>query len=496
MLNLKSLLPVIVLVLGAHIALSARAGAAADRPNVILFLVDDLGWTDTASFGSDFYETPNIDRLAADGLRLTAAYAASTVCSPTRAALMTGMYPARTRVTDWIDGMWEYLPTAARQQLRLMPPDWTKRLEHRYTTLAKALRDNGYRTAVVGKWHLTPTSYDPAVVEPYYPRHHGFDVNVAGNQWGEPGSYYAPFRLAAGTGLAARVENFPDEGDVKSPYLTDMLTDHAVSLIERWQGEPFFLFMSHYAVHAPFEGRQDLVEKYQRKDATGLKHHDPVYAAMVEAMDESLGRIREALVRTGIADRTIIIFTSDNGGLTYVPGPTSNAPLRGGKGSPYEGGVRVPAIVLWPGVTTAGAAVDQPVITPDWYPTILAMTGTKGDEVHNRDLDGVPLLPILHDPAQSLGRQAIYWHYPHYHKGGSSPYTAVRAGPWRLIEFYEGQRLELYDLTRDPGEQYDVSREFPDKAAELRGLIAAWRAAIGAQSPLPNPEYQPPLDVP
>lgn len=478
----------VVLITAAHTG--ASGAAPADKPNVVVFLVDDLGWTDTASFGSDFYETPNIDRLASDGVRFTAAYAASTVCSPTRAALVTGMYPARTRVTDWIDGMWEYLPTDVRQQLPLMPPDWTKRLEHRYTTLAEALKDNGYRTALIGKWHLSPRSDDPAVVEPYDPTHHGFDLNVAGNQWGEPGSYYAPFRLAAGTGLAARVENFPAEAEVKSPYLTDMLTDQAVSLIERWQGEPFFLLLSHYAVHAPFEGRQDLVEKYRRKNAAGLRHQDPVYAAMVESMDQSLGRIREALDRAGIAGRTIILFTSDNGGLTYVPGPTSNAPLRGGKGSPYEGGVRVPSIVVWPGVTPAGSATDQPVITPDWYPTILAMTGTTGDVDHNRRLDGVSLIPLLRDPSRPLGRDALYWHYPHYHKGGSTPYSAVRAGSWRLIEFYEDQRVELYDLTNDPGELHDLSEKRPEVAAILRGQLAAWRIKVDAQAPRPNPNYR------
>jgi arylsulfatase A len=478
------------LILAAHHLPGAVAAAPADKPNVVVFLVDDLGWTDVAAFGGDFYETPNIDRLAADGLRFTAAYAAGTVCSPTRAALMTGMYPARTHVTDWIDGMWEHLSAAEKSQLPLMPPDWTKRLDHRYTTLAEALKADGYLTALIGKWHLTPRSDDPAVVEPYYPTHHGFDVNIAGNQWGEPGSYYAPYRLPAGTGLAAHVENFPVAVEGQSPYLTDMLTDQAVSLIERWQGQPFFLLLSHYAVHAPFEGRQDLVETYRRKDSAGLNHQDPVYAAMVESMDQSLGRVRDALTRTGIAGRTIILFTSDNGGLTYMPGPTTNAPLRGGKGSPYEGGVRVPAILVWPGVIAAGGITDQPVITLDWYPTILAMTGTKGDAEHNGNLDGVSLVPILRDPAQALDRQAIYWHYPHYHKGGSTPYTAVRAGPWRLIEFYEDQRIELYNLTDDRGEQRDLSGEFPEKGAELRALIATWRDAVGAQSPQANPEYQ------
>lgn len=462
----------------------------AERPNVIVVLADDLGWTDLAGFGSDFYDTPNIDRLAADGLRFTAAYAAATVCSPTRAALLTGLYPARLHLTDWIDGMWEYLPAAERARLPLMPPDWTKRLEQRHTTLAEALRGNGYRTALIGKWHLSPRSDDPAVLAAEAPTQHGFDLNIAGNQWGEPGSYFAPFRLPGAQGLAARVENFPPPQDVKSPYLTDMLTDQAVALIERWQGQPFFLLLSHYAVHAPFEGRADLVEKYRRKDATGRRHQDPVYAAMVEALDESLGRVRAALTRTGVADRTIIIFTSDNGGLTYLPGPTSNAPLRGGKGSPYEGGVRVPAIVLWPGVTTADQVSAQPVITPDWYPTILAMTATKGDDDHNRNLDGVSLVPLLRDPAQALDRAAIYWHYPHYHKGRSTPYSAVRAGPWRLIEFDEDQRVELYDLARDPGEDQDLSGRFPEQAATLRQQLAVWRTRVGAQAPRPNPDYR------
>ncbi|MGD9853757.1 MAG: sulfatase-like hydrolase/transferase [Planctomycetaceae bacterium] len=463
------------------------------RPNVIVFLVDDLGWTDAGCYGSDLYETPHIDRLAADGVRFTDAYAACTVCSPTRAAMMTGMYPARLHVTDWIDGHWEGMNAARRSEHPLMPPDWTQHLEHRYTTIAEALQANGYRTAHVGKWHLTPRSTDKDVVEPFYPQHQGFDVNIAGNQWGAPGSYYWPYRHPGGTGVDARVENFPPDEETRDKYLTDMLTDRTVALLREWKDQPFFLYFPYYQVHRPIQGRKDLVEKYQGKITPQHRHRDAGYAAMVESVDISVGRIRATLDELGVSDNTLIVYTSDNGGLDYdeKSDPTDNAPLRNGKGSAYEGGVRVPMIVSWPGVTPAGTVSSEPVITCDFYPTILEITRTAGDATHNENVDGRSLVPLLKDPKSTLDRDALYWHYPHYHNFGASPYSAVRARDWRLVEFYEDDRSELYNLADDLSETTDLSAAHPEKKRELLAMLNRWRDDMGAQPPLKNPSFQP-----
>jgi len=480
--HMRLIIGAIVIVVALFSTLSAPAGAAAPdddkRLNVIVLLVDDWGWTDAACLGSDLYETPNIDALAASGMRFTSAYAACTVCSPTRAAMMTGQYPGRTRVTDWITG--HYRPGRP-----LEIPDWTQRLEHRHVTIAEALRDAGYRTAHIGKWHLTPRSNDPAVVSPYYPERHGFEINVAGNQWGAPGSYFWPYQRGRGDGLAQRVANFP-EGGKKGNYLTDTLTDETVKIIRQWKDEPFFIYFPYYTVHTPIQGKPELVAKYKAKIDSGegkLRHTNPGYAAMVEALDQSVGRIVQTLEEQDIADRTVIFLTGDNGGLDRV---TRNVPLRAGKGSAYEGGVRVPGIVVWPDVTKPGSVSDEPIITVDYYPTILELTGAAGDAKHNADVDGVSLTTILKDPAASLDREAIYWHYPHYHPGGATPYGAIRAGDWRLVEFFTDNHVELYNLADDIGEKHDLAKKMPDKAAALRANLHAWRKAVDAQMPTRN----------
>jgi len=482
----------LVFVCAVFVCVALVGEAAERRPNVIVFLIDDLGWTDASCYGSDLYETPNIDRLAAGGIRFTDAYAACTVCSPTRAAMMTGMYPARLNVTDWINGMWEHLSAERQSQHPLMPPQWTPHLEQRHTTLAEALQVAGYKTAHVGKWHLTPRSDDGSVLEPYYPQNQGFDVNIAGNQWGAPGSYYWPYRRARQqTDIGARVANFPNSEKTKDQYLTDMLTTEAESIIERWQHEPFFLYFPHYAVHAPIQGRQDLTAKYAAKITPQHKHRNAEYAAMVESVDHSVGRVLDTLQRLDILDNTLIIYTSDNGGLVRIAnGPTNNTPLRAGKGSPYEGGVRIPTIVSWPGVTAAGSESAEPVITCDFYPTILEITGAGGDAAHNANVDGMSLVPILKHPDASLGREAIYWHYPHYHAGGSTPYSAVRAGPWRLVEFYEDQHVELFNLAKDISEKHDLSKSNGDKTAELTAMLHRWREQVQAQPLRANPNFK------
>ncbi len=487
--NRPSVLCVMAFVL---ICTGSVGNAAERRPNVVVFMIDDLGWTDAGCYGSDLYETPNIDRLAAGGMRFTDAYAACTVCSPTRAAMMTGMYPPRLNLTDWIDGMWEHLSPQRQSRHPLMPPEWTQQLEHRYTTLAEALNAAGYKTAHVGKWHLTPRSDDKSVVEPFYPRNQGFDVNIAGNQWGAPGSYYWPYRRARQqTDIGARVANFPDTATTQGKYLTDMLTDQAVSIIEGWKSEPFFLYFAHYAVHTPIQGRNDLTKKYAAKITPKHRHRNAQYAAMVESVDHSVGRVVETLAKLSILENTVIIYTSDNGGLSRMKnGPTINTPLRAGKGSPYEGGVRIPTIINWPGIVAKGSVSHEPIITCDFYPTILDVTGAEGDKNHNANVDGKSLVPILKQSNTAFDRKAIYWHYPHYHSGGSTPYSAVRAGPWRLIEFYEDNRVELYHLANDIGEKNELSKKHPARAKELTAMLHRWRKQVEAQPPRANPEFK------
>ena len=384
---------------------------------------------------------------------------------------MTGMYPARLHLTN-------YIPGARQPNGPLKNPAWTKYLEHRHVTIAEALGSAGYRTAHLGKWHLTPT--DEELQAEYYPEHHGFERNVGGNRWGQPGSYFHPYQrknLSIGEMPAGG-----EEGD----YLTDRLTDETIKLMREWVDEPFFIHLAYYAVHTPIEPKPQLRDEYQQRVKPGLRHNHPGYAAMVQTVDESVGRLRKSLRELAIDDRTILFLTSDNGGV--VGGDiTNNAPLRKGKSDLYEGGVRVPTMVYWPGVTETGATCAEPVITNDIYPTILEMTGAPGDPAHNKNVDGLSLVPLLRDSEKSLDREAIFWHYPHYQ--AATPYGAVRSGPWRLVEFYEDMHVELYHLKGDPGETFDLATQLPDQANKLREMLHAWREAVGAQMPTPVPGY-------
>jgi len=440
------------------------------RANFVFLLADDLGWTGLGCFGSDFYQTPHLDRLAARGTRFTSAYSACTVCSPTRASIMTGMYPARLHLTDFIAGQ-------NRPWARLWIPDWTKHLEHRHATIAEVLDRAGYTAALVGKWHLAPPTGNPA---DYDPVHHGFDVQISRPK--EAKGYYLP-------------QGFNARGESKNDYLTDYLTDKALEFIDDAKDEPFFLYFAYHTPHTPIQGRKDLVDHYAKKVRPDAVHNNPEYAAMVHSLDESAGRILQRLKRHEIADRTVVIFTSDNGGLTQRYGKhdgfTENLPLRRGKGSAYEGGVRVPAIVHWPGVTSPGTVCDEPIISIDYYPTILQIAGVSGDAGHNGSVDGVSLVPLLRDCTARLNRDAVYWHYPHYHAGGDSPYSAVRAGDWRLIEFHEDESLALYNLKDDPGESTNLAAKMPQKAAQLRDQLHAWRKRVNAQMPSENPDHDP-----
>jgi arylsulfatase A-like enzyme len=440
-----------------------RVGMAADstRLNVILVLADDLGWKDLGCYGSDFYQTPNIDKLARDGMKFTQAYSACCVCSPTRAALMTGKYPAHLHITDWIPGQMPDNP-------KLLVPDWTKYLPLEEKTIADAFHDGGYSTASIGKWHLGG--------EPYFPDKHGFDINIAGTAASQPTTYFAPYNIAT-------LSNGP-----KGEYLTDRLGDEVVKFIEQRKNRPFFLYFPQFAVHLPFQAKPELVEKYRARKHPGQMHTNEVYAAMIESMDDTVGRIRSKLDELKLADRTIIVFASDNGGR--VPS-TSNLPLRVGKGSCYEGGTRVPLIVYWPGVTRAGSVSDAPVISMDLYPTFLEMAGVK--DVANKTVDGVSLVPLLRESGK-LQRDAIFWHYPHYQHyqlGGATPYSAIRAGDFKLIEFHDDMRVELYNLREDIGEKHNLVEEMPAKVDELRNRLHAWRKEVGAQMPTRNPNYDP-----
>lgn len=445
-----------ILLLG--LAFLPAASPQAGKPNFVYFLIDDMGWTDLGCFGSRFYETPHIDRLAAEGMKFTQAYSACTVCSPTRASLMTGKYPARLHLTDWIAG-------SRRPKAKLRIPDWTMHLPLEEVTIAEALKPAGYATASIGKWHLGPPEY--------FPEKQGFDLNRGGCDKGQPPSYFSPYRIPT-----------LEDGE-KGEYLTDRLTTEALRFIEANKDRPFLLYFPHYGVHNPLQAKKDLVEKYQAKARPGMDHKNATYAAMIESVDESVGRVLAKLEELKLSSRTVVVFTSDNGGLLQN---TSNKPLRAGKGSAYEGGVRVPMIVRWPGVVKSGSACGTPVISLDGYPTLLELAGVKPDP--KQIVDGASLAPILKGTG-GPARDTLFWHYPHYHPGGATPHGAVRQGDLRLVEFFEDNHVELYNLKDDVGETRDLATEMPEKAAELRRILGGWRASVGAQMPTPNPDYDP-----
>lgn len=438
-----------------------------DRPNIVLVLVDDLGWRDLAATGSDFYRTPHVDRVAREGMTFTSAYAASCVCSPTRAALLTGLAPARLNITDWIPG-------ARFPRARLRVPDIHKQLPDSTTTLAEVLRDAGYRTLHVGKWHLGADTSSPL--------EHGFDVNIGGHAAGHPASYFHPYGRP---GDFYTVRNLPPGGE-EGEYLTDRLTDEAIRLIHENRDRPFFLHLSHYAVHTPLQARAEVIERYRGARRPGLTHTNATYAAMVESVDDGVGRLMDTLRALDLDRRTLVIITSDNGGEKSA---TSNSPLRDAKGTLYEGGTRVPLIVRWPGVVPGASTCDTPVITMDLFPTLTDAAALAG--VGAGAADGLSLLPLLTDPGAGLGRDALHWHYPHYHTAARPPCSSVRAGDLKLIEFHEDARVELYDLRADPGETTDLAGARPDDAARLRARLHAWLTEVGARMPELNPDHEP-----
>ena len=448
---------------------AAAALAPQARPqsklNFIIILIDDMGWTDLGAFGSRFYQTPNTDRLVSQGMKFTNAYAACPVCSPTRASIMTGKYPARLHLTDWIPGRKQW-PSA-----KLLTPRFEQQLPLEETTIAELLRPAGYTSAAIGKWHLG--------TEPYYPQHQGFAVNIGGTEKGSPPSYFPPYKIP---GLEPRFAN---------DYLTDNLSSRAEQFIDANKDRPFFLYLAHFAVHLPLGAKPEVIEKYKARIRPDLPQRHPVYAGMVEGADDSVGRIMRKLDDLGLARNTVVFFLSDNGGLRFegkAKEPiTNNAPLRAGKGHLYEGGIRIPWIVRWPGKIAAGSVCDTPVITADIFPTIAAMSGTQKYSGH--PIDGVDIGPLLR--GGSLKREALYWHYPHYSNQGGPPGGVIRKGDWKLIEFYEDNHLELYNLKQDVAEEHNLAADYPDRARELRRELDQWRKSVNAVMPRPNPAYDP-----
>ena len=442
------------------------AAAAQSRPNVVLVFADDLGWADLGCTGSTFYATPRLDRLATEGMLFTNAYAACPVCSPTRAALMTGRWPARVGITDYIAG--------ARRG-KLLPATYLHQLPHSEVTIAEALKEAGYATGMFGKWHLGGAGYLPDT--------QGFDVMVCGEN---------------GRGFRNVVDR------------ADRTTAPALEFIEQHKDQPFFVYLPHNLVHTPLLAKPQLQAKYEKKAATlesagerfrperdrkdrRVQDH-PVYAAMIEDLDAHVGQVLDKLDALRLAERTIVIFTSDNGGLSTSEGsPTSNAPLRAGKGWLYEGGVRVPLIVRWPGVVKPGSTSDEPVTSTDYFPTILEMCGLEQHPEWHRD--GVSIVPVLKQSGR-LPPRPLFWHYPHYGNQGGIPGGAIRQGDWKLIEFYEDDHVELYNLKDDLAESHDLAGAEPEKARQLRAKLDAWRKSLGAKMPRPNPNYAGKTEVP
>lgn len=478
MTRIARLFPLLALALGCFTAAVARADSpapesAAVKPNIVFILVDDMGWADTGCYGSHYYRTPNIDKLATQGERFTACYMCPN-CTPSRAALMSGEYAPRTGVYTVASSV-----RGEAKFRKLVPVKNNRTLEPHFVTIAETLKKAGYATGMFGKWHLGK----PGVAGP---QEQGFDVNVGGNQTGMPaGTYFSPYHNP----------QIPD--GPKGEYLTDRLTTEAIKFIDAHKDGPFFVYLPHYAVHTPLQAKSDLVALYEKVKPFGGQHN-PVYAAMIDSVDQSVGRIMDELDRLHLAQNTILIFASDNGGVggygeiggNFTGDITSNSPLRGGKGMLYEGGIRDPLIVRWPGVTRAGSICDEPVVNVDFYPTLMDAAGAPAPAPGDQPLDGVDIGPVLRDPAGHLGRDAIYWHFPVYLQANvkkgtwrTTPAGAIRSGDWKLIEFFEDKHVELYNLKNDLGEKHDLAAEMPEKARELRRKLAEWRERIHAPMP-------------
>jgi len=466
------------------------------KPNIIFILLDDFGYSDLGCYGSKYYLTPNIDKLAENGVRFINAYAASPVCSPTRASIMTGRYPVNTGITDWIPGRQATINGAPSDKFKALP--FKLQLDTNEETIAELLRKNGYRTMISGKWHLGEN-------EDFWPEHQGFDVNKGGFSSGSPvkndvsNGYFSPYGNP-------RLEDGP-----KGEYLTDRQTDEAINFIRVNKKKPFYVYLSYYAVHNPMQGKEKLIEYFKhRADSMGLSKQEPftrnkewilpsmsnnfrerilqsnpVYAAMIYSVDENIGKLLKELEDLEIDDNTIILFTSDNGGLSTSEGsPTCNFPLRAGKGWLYEGGIRVPLIIKMPDIRKPGSIVKTAVSSIDYFATISEMTGSA-EEINNTD--GVSILSLL--SCDTLKERPLFWHYPHYSNQGVEPGSAVRLGKFKLIDNFQSGKQELYDLEKDISETNDMSALNPAKTKELFKLLQDWRTTTGAKMMIPNENY-------
>ena len=453
---MKSRLFPLILFLPPVIGASAREAGptGADRPpNVVIILSDDLGWADAGCYGNAFNETPRLDRLAREGIRFTQFYAAP-VCSPTRANLQSGQDQARFGIT-------QHIPGHRRPYARLIDPVVPPHLPLEVVTFAERLRATGYATGYFGKWHLGGEGFGPSL--------QGWESSLE---------------------LRGNVVPPSISGNVKPRRTAEFLTEKAIAFIAANRGRPFLVQVSHSAVHIPLSTTPELLAKYQAREPMAGYPSRPEYAGLTEELDESVGRIVDEIDRLGLAGRTLILFVSDNGGLEHEQRGTvvtSNQPLRGEKGSLYEGGIRVPAIARWPGRIPAGVVCGTPATTIDIYPTLLELAGLSG--VPGPPLDGVSLAAMLGDPSAGLSRDTLYWHLPHYHH--STPASAIRSGNWKLIEFFEDGALELYDLGGDPGESRNRATSEPRRAASLQAELAAWRERVGARMPVSNPAFDP-----
>ncbi len=429
------------------------------RPNFLFILADDLGWSQIGCYGSNYYETPNIDRLAREGMRFTDAYAACPVCSPTRASIMTGKYPARLHLTDFIAG--GSFPYEKYNQ-----PEWQKYLPLEEITIAEVLKTAGYATASFGKWHLSIDKKPPRSL-PFNPDKQGFD------------EYFVTYKPSSKTDPQSDAHN------------VEAITQKSLQFMESHKDESFFLYVTHNTIHAPVMGKKKLVQKYKNKTGSDLPQNNPIIGAMIEELDNSTGRLLTKLVELKIADKTIVIFFGDNGGLER---DAKQTPLRSGKANLYEGGIREPLIVRWPGVVKPGSTCSEPVTSVDFFPTFLEIAGVK-DKAKN-PVDGVSLVPVFNQSG-TLNRQAIYWHYPHYHSSSIGPCGAVRAGDYKLIEWFDesicgpGNKFELYNLKSDISEQKNLAKKMPERVEQLKKMLYNWRSEVNAQMPTPNPGYNP-----
>lgn len=455
---------------------------AEKKPNIVFILVDDLGWKDLGCYGSSFYETPNLDRLASQSTLFTNAYTPNPVCSPTRAAIMTGKYPSRVGITDWIPGQ-------DPQNRKLLGPDDLNELPLEELTFPEVLKDAGYKTFFAGKWHLGG--------EGFFPEDQGFEINKGGHHKGSPpGGYYAPYKNP-------KLKDGP-EGE----YLPNRLANESIQFLEENKDDPFLLYLSFYTVHTPIQKSKKHFAKFEKKrqvlkDSIAIKQSEGLgftvqnqagaaYASMVYAMDENVGKVLDKLDELGLTEKTLIIFTSDNGGLSTLENsqrtaPTSVKPLRAGKGWAYEGGIRVPLIIKSPGKNKQGK-IDTPVISMDFYPTILDFVGLP--TLPDQHVDGASLKDLLIQGKQ-LERDALLFHYPHYHGSGWKPGSAIRKGDWKLIHFYEDGRNELYNLKNDIGEHEDLAKEHPRKLEEMKEALQKMQSENRASAPSINnrPEH-------